>query len=51
MELVIRTKVKYILFRMSTFYLKYLWALMKSLEIWYAWLVPNFIFSKEVKLG
>jgi hypothetical protein len=24
MELVIRTKVKYILFRMSTFYLKYL---------------------------
>ncbi len=36
MELVIRKEVKYVLLKMSTFYHKYLWALMKSLEIWYA---------------
>jgi hypothetical protein len=36
MELVIRKEVKYVLLKMNTFYQKYLWALMKSLEIWYA---------------
>jgi hypothetical protein len=51
MELVIRKKVKYVLLKMSTFYNKYLWALMKSHEIRFAWLVPDFISSKEVKLG
>jgi hypothetical protein len=51
MELVIRKQVKYVLLKMSTFYNKYLWALMKSHEIWFAWLVPDFISSKEVKLG
>jgi hypothetical protein len=36
MELVIRKEVKYVLLKMNTFYHKYLWAMMKSLEIWYA---------------
>ncbi len=36
MELVIRKKVKYVLLKMSTFYNKYLWALMKSHEIRFA---------------
>jgi hypothetical protein len=35
MELVIRKEVKYVLLK-SKFYHKYLWAMMKSLEIWYA---------------
>ncbi len=35
MKLVIRKEVKYVLLKMCTFYRKYLWALMKSLEIWY----------------
>jgi hypothetical protein len=43
--------VKYLLLKMSTFYLKYFLTLMKFLEIWYAWLVLNFIFSEELKLG
>ncbi len=36
MELVIRKEVKYVFLKMCTFYHKYLWALMKSFEIWYA---------------
>jgi hypothetical protein len=36
MELVIRKEVKYVLLKMSTFYHKYLWAMMKSFEMWYA---------------
>jgi hypothetical protein len=36
MELVIRKEMKYVLLKMNTFYHKYLWATMKSLEIWYA---------------
>jgi len=35
-NLFIRKKVKYVLLKMCKFYFKYLWALMKSLEIWYA---------------
>jgi hypothetical protein len=35
-ELVIRKEVKYLLLKMSTFYLKYFLTLMKFLEIWYA---------------
>ncbi len=51
MELVIRKEVKYVLLKMCTFYHKYLWALMKSFEIWYVWSVANFICSKKVNLG
>jgi hypothetical protein len=36
MELVTRKQVKYVLLKMNTFYNKYLWALMKSHEIWFA---------------
>jgi hypothetical protein len=36
MELVVRKEVKYVLLKMSTFYHRDLWAMMKSLEIWYA---------------
>jgi hypothetical protein len=36
MELVIRKQVKYVLLKMSMFYNKYFWALMKSHENWYA---------------
>jgi hypothetical protein len=43
--------VKYVLLKMCTFYHKYLWALMKSFEIWYVWSVANFICSKKVNLG
>jgi hypothetical protein len=35
-EFVIKREVKYMLFKLSMFYHKYLWAMMKSLEIWYA---------------
>jgi len=51
MELVISKELKYVLLKMCTFFHKHLWALKKSLEIWYASLVANFICSKEVKLG
>jgi hypothetical protein len=49
-ELVIRKEVKYVFLKMCTFYHKYLWALMKFLEVWYEW-VGDFISSEEVKLG
>jgi hypothetical protein len=35
-EVVIRKELKYVLLKLSTFYHKYLWAMMKSLEMWYA---------------
>jgi hypothetical protein len=43
--------LKYVLLKMCTFFHKYLWALKKSFEIWYAWLVVDFICSEKVKLG
>jgi len=36
MELVIGKKMKYVVLKLCTFYHKYLWALIKFLEIWYA---------------
>jgi hypothetical protein len=36
MELVMKKELKYELLKMCTFFHKYLWALNKSLEIWYA---------------
>jgi hypothetical protein len=36
MEFVIRKEVKYVLLKMNLFYCKYLWAMMKSFEIWCA---------------
>ncbi len=36
MELVMRKEVKYGLLKMNTIYHKCLWAMMKSLEMWYA---------------
>jgi len=43
MQFVLRIELKYVLLKMCTFFHKYLLALKKSLEIWYAWLVANFI--------
>jgi hypothetical protein len=37
--------LKYVLLKMCTFFHKYFLALKKSLEIWYAWLVVDFIYS------
>jgi hypothetical protein len=51
MELVIREELKYVILKMCTFFHKYLWALNKTLEIWYARLVVDFICSKEARLG
>jgi hypothetical protein len=36
MELVIRKELIYVGLKMCNFFHKYLWALKKSLEIWYA---------------
>ncbi len=36
MQLVLRKELKYVLLKMCTFFHKYLLALKKSLEIWYA---------------
>ncbi len=45
MQLVLRKELKYVLLKMCTFFHKYFLALKKSLEIWYAWLVVDFIYS------